>query len=455
MSIVFNVFQILLLLIGFFLYFLGIGIAPFLLLKKEMNINKNDNLLQLLALFTITGILINYSLGLIFKSLSTTIRVSSAISISGLLIFAFYSLKSKQLRIPSKNTLLKIFCAILLLFLFFSPSVAEPLIDWDARSIWFFHAKMIYVAGTIDQSAGWNHPSILFSHPDYPKLVPFIASQINYALGYWNEYLPKVSVLFMLTPMVLLLFSISKLSVSFIFLISLIPFSFYNTLWNGYMDGLLAFYLSISLLFIGKFFSSSRLIDLVTGFMCLAIAVNIKNEGALGTLAVITSLLIVVALTTPLKIVKEEIVRKWKYFAFSIVGLFFPFLLWNYNKSLWNLSNDLGIGSSQSLKNIVIRLSDGSYKFILNRTLSEISGFLIILIIVLISLNIWKIRIGKEELLSLMVSGIITLGFIVIYLLTPHDLAWHINTSINRTLLSTIGAIIIACYFMIKKIENR
>ena len=55
--------------------------------------------------------------------------------------------------------------------LLFVPILSLPLYDWDARSIWFFHGKMIYYAGTLGPEAGWNIQTPQFSHVDYPKLV--------------------------------------------------------------------------------------------------------------------------------------------------------------------------------------------------------------------------------------------------------------------------------------------
>ena len=440
---------------GSLLYLLGLGVSPFFLFgkNKSTKINQNENLLQSLAVFIMVGILINFSLVLLFKSLAISILICSIISLSGLIVFTFVSIKSQHLKIPSKKTILKFSGAILILFLFFSPIIAEPITDWDARSIWFFHAKMIFTSETLDLSSGWNHPSVSFSHPDYPKLIPVIAGQINYVMGFWNEYLPKASLLLLFIPMILLIFSVGKFSGSFLLLIALIPFSFYNSLWNGYMDGLLALYISISVLFMSKYWRSKRKCDLFTGFICLAIALNIKNEGTLAALAIIISFLLIYGFATPMKSIKRELVRNWKYPLISLVSLL-PFFLWNFYKKQWNLSNDLGIGSTQSFINIMNRINDGSYKIIFSRAYEEISGAVMILVILFISILIWKKTIGKEVVFPLLVSGIIAIGIISVYFLTPNELIWHLNTSVDRTMLPVNGGIIIACYYMLKKIES-
>ena len=68
----------------------------------------------------------------------------------------------------------------------------DPLWANDARSVWFFHAKIIYYAGALRSDAGWLEPSISFSHPAYPKLMPILAATEMVRFGYWNEFLPKL-----------------------------------------------------------------------------------------------------------------------------------------------------------------------------------------------------------------------------------------------------------------------
>src|SRR5205807_1272968 len=93
-----------------------------------------------------------------------------------------------------------------LILMYYFKIFAEPLQDWDARSIWFFHAKMIWTEGALSKASGWNHSSTRWSHPDYPKLVPSIAAQLAYIKGFWNEFLPKGSLLIMLIPTIFWIF---------------------------------------------------------------------------------------------------------------------------------------------------------------------------------------------------------------------------------------------------------
>ena len=455
MSTVINFINIIIIIAGCFFYLLGLGIFPFSItrLLKVIDTRMTKNLLKTLAILLMVGILINYGLVLIVKSISTSTLIGSIISITGLSVSAFLTLKHHRVKFPQKITIFRILGVILVLFLFFSPILTEPLSDWDARSIWFFHAKMIYSAKNIGLSAGWADPSVSFSHPDYPKLVPLMAAQITDVAGFWNEFLPKASIFMMFLPMILLIFSFGKKSLSFFFLFALIPFSFYNSLWNGYMDGLLALYLSISILLISKFFKSSEFIDLFTGLLCLSISVNIKNEGVLGTLAVIISILIFHMISKNGDLLKQKKIRISKWI-FIWLPTLIPCVLWTIYGNRWGLSNDLQIGSNQSFLNIGKRIFDGSLSTILVRSYQEINGAGLILIICMTAILLWRKDVNKIIYLPLTSSLLIFLGLVTVYLSTPHDMIWHLNTSVDRTMLPVSGGILIASYFLLESIET-
>ena len=143
-------------------------------------------------------------------------------------------------------------------------------------------------------NTGWTHPSLQFSHPDYPKLIPAIAAQLAYLKGYWNEFLPKGSLLVMLVPLSLWVFSFRQKSATFILLVLMFFFSL-GAAWltNGYMDGYLAGYCGVALLSFGRYLSERRDTDLYSGVCALGIAASIKNEGLLFGLCLVAALLVI------------------------------------------------------------------------------------------------------------------------------------------------------------------
>jgi len=65
-----------------------------------------------------------------------------------------------------------------------------PLVDWDARSIWFFHGKALYLAGRVTGEY-FGNSLYAWSHPDYPLLIPVQAAWTALFVGHWHEYAVK------------------------------------------------------------------------------------------------------------------------------------------------------------------------------------------------------------------------------------------------------------------------
>ena len=61
-----------------------------------------------------------------------------------------------------------------------------PVVENDARSIWMFHGKALYVAGGVDASF-FTDPMYAWSSPDYPLLVPAQAAWSSLLLGRWSD----------------------------------------------------------------------------------------------------------------------------------------------------------------------------------------------------------------------------------------------------------------------------
>lgn len=454
MSTVSNFLLIVLLLILASLYLFGLGnfFIESVFVKKDSKENKEE-CLNSLAFTLLSGILINYLLVLIFQSLKTTLFLGLMISIFGciLLINKLSNVETKR-RID-QFALYKLVGSLFIVFLFFSPIVAEPLADWDARSIWFFHAKMIFSSGTIGESAGWTHDSVEFSHPDYPKLVPALAGQINYLVGFWNEYLPKIAILILFIPTTIWIMSFANNTLNYLFLVIAIPLGFYPWIWNGYMDGLLAVYVSIALLLIGRYLQKKQNLDLLSGFLILFVIMNIKNEGVLASIAILFAFLIIDLVGNKLYAIKSCFSITKKHFLFGIFSLL-PFLIWNFYKSQWGLTNDLAIGFSQAIQNIFLRLQNGSYITILSRSYSEMGGWLLVLGLLLITSLSRDRNPDNTVAFPLLSSLIMFIGIFSVYLLTPNDLTWHLSTSISRTMLPINGGIIIASYYLLEKMQS-
>ena len=437
-------------------FFLGQGwliVAP--VLHQSLTTKKREYpLLQEILLALLSGVILNYAINLCVQSLQYGLWIGFFLSLLGLFCFFLYFFHYHSLKnFYNATSIIKWLGISFVCFLFISPILSLPLTDWDARFIWFLHAKMIYVANSLGQSAGWQNPSIAFSHPDYPILIPALAAQVAYVMGFWNEYIPKISLFFMLVPAIIGLFSFYQRSFSFGILILLIPFSFSKWIWNGYMDGYLALYFSIALLLIGRYIKLSQAIDVISAFCCLIVLLYIKNEGALlGIIGIFPIILIIFAKEKSIS-TKHGFLTNWRYYLVGLMALL-PFVLWDLYKRQWGISNDLAVGTIQFFSRIVTRLSDGSYPLIVVNLFKQAAGSLLLLgslYIVSIAQKKWLV---KESLPALCIALIYAIVLFIVYLSTPYDLLWHLNTSVDRTMLPVNGGIIVGSYYILNQLES-
>ena len=450
-----NLFKIILLIILGFGYFIGLGwlvFGPVLhgsLIKNQREIS----LFQEIPLVLIGGLIINLGLVLTFQSLNTSIIIGIILAILGLGCYSIKIAKSCKIKEISTNSYIKVFGTLIISGLILGPILFLPLSEWDARSIWFFHAKMIYASGSFGLETGWLHPSVMFSHTDYPKLIPTIAGQITYIMGFWNEYLPKLSLLFLLVPAIILLFSFYQRSFSFLVLILLIPLSFSMQLWTGYMDGYLALYMALSMLLLGRFYRNLKPIDLISSMICLILLVYIKNEGELALILGVFG----IAFTLILKKVKDirkNIQKQWPILL-ALIFFLIPFALWSLYKHQWGLSNDLEIGSQNSMIQLVKRIENGSFFYIINEVYFVLKDGLFLLVFLLIASITLRKNIPREILPIIFTGATYCLGIIFIYMTTPWDVVWHVESSVERTILLVTMSTYVASYFLVDNLEKQ
>lgn len=447
----------LLYLAGWVLALMGLGwagLAP--LWRRLVRHDRRITLLPLLALTWLCGLLVNYGLVLIVSDLRLALGLGAALAVAGLTHLGFMlhrAARTGNLALGSSLTWLGVG---LLMALYAVPILTQPLQAWDARSIWFFHARMIYIAGELSPATGLDHRSIAFSHPDYPKLIPALAAQLTTLRGYWNEYLPKAALWLVLGPAFLGLFSLARQRIAFLFLLTVLPFSLRGWLWNGYMDGHLALYLALALLFIGRALLSGDDLDFLLGLTTLALLPNIKNEGYLAALASLIAWGITVWLrrkSGDAKVWVEAFRSKatWVYLGLMIM----PMGLWNVKKALWGLNNDLDLGSAASVTRLLTRLGDGSLDTILRMAYPYLHGGILVFLFIVTVLILQRRALPSTAYVALLTAGLYLLGLLAIYLATPHDLNWHLRTSVDRTLLGVDAAAFVAGYFMLGELEER
>lgn len=123
--------------------------------------------------------------------------------------------------------------------------LSSPIAAWDARSIWFFHAKRIFLHGDLYVVLDNYFP---LSHNDYPNLVPALAATLAHAVGHWNEVFPRLAIVVAYVPALALLRLCLPSLGAFFALVTLLFVIGRDYVLNGYMDFLIAVYMASFLL---------------------------------------------------------------------------------------------------------------------------------------------------------------------------------------------------------------
>ena len=328
--------------------------------------------------------------------------------------------------------------------------------SWDAWAIWNMRARFIFRGGdkwveAFSNIYGW-------SHPDYPLLIPLNIARIWNYMGSETPIVP-VSIAFLFT------FSTVALTASSI--------SYIRSHSQGFLAGLV-------LLGITSFtcYGAQQCADVPFGFYVLATLVSFflhdkiperslqliflsgimagfsawtKNEGFLLIISVIIAHFIIVV---PLK--------GWKTYAAEIVsfmaGLFPILIIIAYFKIQLAPPNDLFSG--QGVKFTIDRLADFSRYLIVGKSFITtffeiIKGRIIIFPICLLFLGL---SYPEQYKISIYISSIVLLlmlmGYFMVYIISPHDLVWHLSSSLERLFLQLLPSAIFIFFVLLTTPEE-
>ena len=372
----------------------------------------DDNFHEKTALALSFLILNNYLL-LILDFPQQLIKINFLIFL--IIIFIFYF----------KNFLENPFLKLSFLFIIFI-SLGTAASDWDPRSNYLFHAKRIFYDQSV-LSVADNYA--VFSHNEYPTLVPAFASSLAFLVGHWNEVFPKLSFSLVFLPPLIFTYSFLKDTRYLIFL-SIVFFTIGKFLFNGWVDGIVAMYFGLSaflmyfLLISNEDNHKNNLLYYPLAFCFFVSLTLIKNEGTVLLLILFTTTIII-------KFFKKELSKDTSKLILLLFS-FFPIIFWElfcYSK---------GLGYDFLHTNIIINLLSRSedlnnYKLISYFLLLN-EKFLITFTFFLLSCWIkWN-----KEIFSFV--SIVSITYILIlffiYLTTPYELYFQLNSTAARVIKS-------------------
>jgi len=315
--------------------------------------------------------------------------------------------------------------------------IFEPLSAWDARSIWYFHAKILYVDNGFNSSS-WIIPELSFSHVDYPKLNAILASQIASLIGYWNDYWPKLSLLVLLSVYQLGVAALPfKVGTSLLISLMGIATGGYF-LWTGYMDGYLALFTLLSALFLALSLQRIQSRYYLPGLASLAIVIQLKYEGI-----IIAPILFGLFLCF-YWMGKEK--RRLSITDWVILFPFVPTAIWYFIRFHFKINNDMAERFDWST--LGDRLfsfsywSDFGYYYLFRTDLRY--GLPLFLIWVLAYTKKSRKKLSPAFFFVISAFATYSASLFVVFLCTYWDPSTHMNCSIDRLAFSLVALLIAA-----------
>lgn len=305
---------------------------------------------------------------------------------------------------------------------------------WDAW--WFWNVRANYLSSLhYWPKAFWGHTygtpfTLPVAHADYPPFLPSIIGFIWRILGSQHPLVPYgVSILVSLLVPTLIFLELQSRNI----LVAAAALTFFVTqdhfllLGVGQIaDGWIGLFLLLAVISFEHYRTSNQRHHLTLTGISLGCCLWVKNEGVLILFVSIAFYL--------LFLLKSS---RWKSF---LAGLLIPLAAWIGFKTGIAPDNDLIQAQQGNLWSKVVDIS--RYKLIwailkenVQLFYSLIPYLLGVLIVTSALLRRWPNR-----LFYLILT--IFIGYIFVYILSPHDLEWHAKTSMDRLIYQLLPAFI-------------
>lgn len=303
--------------------------------------------------------------------------------------------------------------------------------DWDAWAIWSQHGRFLTDAS---HYANLFTNDISWTHPDYPLMLPSILAMFWKSFGTETAEVPALFAYVVALSLVLLILSsflekklaVSGMTVFLLLTCSMLLFPFVST---QQADTLIAVFILVPVVLTDHIPDKNARFHLIlTGFFA-TVCGWIKNEG-LMFFAIFSFCFLV------------KYFRKPGYVKFFLVGTAFPLIVLIFFKTAWAPPGDLVSRNGDFLE----KLSDwGRYEKILffgKDYFSENGTFLMYVLGAALVVNYqYYFSLG-----FLAAAGLFS-AYILVYVITPHDIGWHLSTSFHRLVHQVFPLLVYSAFF--------
>ena len=287
---------------------------------------------------------------------------------------------------------------------------------WDAWAIWNLHAEFL-IYGNSWENLFSN--KIAWTHPDYPLMLSSLIGMLWKSVGYAVPVIPSVDayVVLLCIPFsvygALKLKGLEILGVLFFILLAM-DFHFISRAASQYSDTLLSLFILLTIILFSIYKETNYNLVYILGFIS-GTSGWIKNEGILFFL--VFSFYFI----KDIKKMHRKVIGRY------LIGAIIPLISIIAFKIFYAPPNDLIQGQSSIAINKLFEIDRYfiTMRFLIYTLLSKYI-ILDILIVTLIVLKFTKHKVYLSTSFKILFT--LLSGYIAIYILTPHDLNWHLTS---------------------------
>ncbi|GEM_PF-535583 len=321
-------------------------------------------------------------------------------------------------------------------------ALMRPIESYDAVAIHGLKAKVIYLAGGINENFFGNISSFFQgAHPDYPLLIPFSQVWFYTFLGNFNDILVKMIFPLFYLSFILVFYAVLKRitksrfsAVLFTFLLATVKqFSDYSTI--GYADMETGIYFAAGLFYLYLWFSRKKMSFLAISLISSVFCLWTKNEGTL--LALINMLVFLFYVLA--NIAKSEKKRLLLFFPYA-AALICVILAWYGFKEFHGLENEnfnlsmIGAGK--------LRAASGSVPAVLYEYQKQFFGFkkwnIIWILCFLVFLAGLKAAFSNNIKYITAALFLFALGYSAVYIFSDVNIKFFLHSTGSRFLLHVL-----------------
>ena len=342
------------------------------------------------------------------------------------------------------------------LYLFFTNILINYQGSWDARVIWNFRAKQfVYHSNDWLNLFNFQYDSHRpwMTHMDYPLLLPCMIAPFWKFYSTFSYWFPIV---------IAFLFTFGLISLIFIFLMELknlftaffgtclmlsTPFLIYLGTWE-IADVPFAFLMLCSISFFAFFIKYKYNHYLIVACISVMMSAWCKNEGLIAILAYVIAYIIYYFYN------KKSIVYSRKLIA-NVLLFILPIIVYLiYFKLKLSANNEYISNQNESVLNKITNLNNISKSSVFFKDYAVEFGswyksplFLLVLYPFFVGIDIKSL---KSNWILFLPIVFILFAYWFLYIITPHDIKWHLETSASRLLMHVYPSFVFLYFYVVK-----